>query len=159
MNIDSKALKQAIVEPLLKAKEEKGQGVHNPMRVARLDVFIEALEIILIFISKIEKGEETDMNKLRKELVAKTITLADIPMRSRSSELSEKIVEIVSQLEAEYATAKAKKVSPEKYPAKVVEGITPNHLFAKIKALKKEDKVSQDISVRSSGNVAYLIKK
>lgn len=103
MLIESKQIK----EVLIKALEEyrvKSKTATNEYARASLDNVSRVLETLLVFINESERNEEAlDMSKLQSKLVQQMVSIDDIEIRRRTSELEDELIKIAEGLTKETA--------------------------------------------------------
>lgn len=85
------------------------------------------------------------MPKLQNELVAQVVSLEDIEMRRRSSELEANLKDIIEKLKPGEAALMAK--------------IKYGHLSTKISQMRSRKEVADNIHVVKRGEKTYLLKK
>lgn len=98
MLIESKQIK----EVLIKALEEyrvKSKTATNEYARASLDNVSRVLETLLVFINESERNEEAlDMSELQSKLVQQMVSINDIEILRRSSELENELIKTAKNL-------------------------------------------------------------
>lgn len=106
-----------------------------------------------------QKGEDIDMNKMREEIKAVVMTMADIPARTREGYWPTRIKEEAEKLSRAVSEWKRKKGEPKDKPVVAfnTEDIRSSHLVNVVKRLKMNREIEDNIKVVQRGNLVCLI--
>lgn len=138
-----KEFKGVLVEVLDKVRDQS--KVHkSPVAQAHLNAKWEIIDLMLITLSR----KETDMQKLKSDLIKQVISLDDLDPIKKHSELEERIKEAVDSLHPGSALP----------GTAIKEDIEWGHFSAKVSQMRKDGKISQDITAKVRGEKFYLVR-
>jgi hypothetical protein len=152
------AFKEEMKEALLEVSEKvRMQSKLNsrPVAQARCNAQWAILDLMLLFLNK----RESDMQKLKSDLVRQVVSLDDLEPIKKRSELEEKIQEAVAVLEQLTDENRELQRTGASLPAKAIkEDIEWGHFSAKISQMRIDNKIPQDITSAKRGEKFYLVK-
>lgn len=117
---------------------------HTPVAQARINAQWELLDTIMLFLTR----RETDMQRLKSDLVKQVISLDDLEPIRKHSDLEDRIHEAIAILPPNGAL-----------PGSLIkEGIEWGHFSAKVAQMRLDGKISQDITTSKRGDKFYLVR-
>lgn len=148
MLIESKDLKTPLLEALASARiAEKGIGRH-PVANAHIQAKIQALELLVVVIDKLEKGD-MPMDKVKSVIKVIDSGIIETLGRNRNaSPVTSKILELVEELKQE-----AKKQPNEGHYRRLdAESIEPSHFTTRVYNLRATGDIPNDIKPKMNVN-------
>lgn len=148
MLIESKSLKEVLIK-VLEDFRSKARIASTASVRASIENVSRVLENLLVFIHTAERANESQeefMSKLQSSLVSAVVSLEDIEIRRRSSELENELKAIMDGLKPGEAALMSDKI---RY----------NHLSTKISQMRSRKSVPDNIHVVKRGDKCYLLKK
>lgn len=133
---------KAVLLSVLTEVREKDKRYSDPVAKAHLNAKWELIDLLMLFLSK----KETDMQKLRSELIKQVINLDDLEPIRKHSELEEKIKQAVEVL------------NPGQAGLVDAGQIKWGHFSAKVAAMRADGKISDDITSSKRGENFYMIR-
>lgn len=142
-NLDSfiKEFKGLLIEVLDKVREQS-KTTQNPIAQARFNAKWELIDLLMLFLSK----KETDMQKLKTDLIKQVISLDDLEPIKKHSELEEKIKAAIDVL------------NPNQAGLVDAGAIKWGHFSAKVSQMRTDGKIPQDITSSRRGENFYLVR-
>lgn len=149
-----KEFKDILVEVLEKVREQAKQN-SNPMVQARCNAKWELIDLLMLFLSK----KETDMQKLKSDLIRQIISLDDLDPIRKQSEIEEKILEGVAALtQAMDDNKELQRVGVSLPSESVVDKMNGGHFSNKISTMRTDGKIPNDITTKKRGEKYFLVK-
>lgn len=146
---------KALLIDVLEKTKEQGHGNNHPMIQARVQAKSELLYLLIAFLNK----KETDMQKLKSDLIRQVISLDELEPVKKHSELEEKIQEAVAALQEMMDANPDLQRTGATLPARAIkDDIVWGHFSAKISSMRTENKIPQDITSAKRGEKFYLVK-
>lgn len=121
---------------------EQSKTTQNPIAQARFNAKWELIDLLMLFLNK----KETDMQKLKSELIKQVISLDDLEPIRKHSELEEKIKEAVDVL------------APNQAGLVDAGAIKWGHFSAKVSQMRIDEKIPGDITSSRRGENFYLVR-
>lgn len=147
-------LKSVLSEVLDKVREGSRTNKH-PLAQARYNAKWEMIDLLMLFLAK----KETDMQKLKSDLIRQVISLDELEPIRKHSELEERIKEGVEALNQMMEEDKDLQKSGATLPGRSIkEDIEWGHFSAKISAMRTDGKIPNDITSAKRGDKFYLVK-
>lgn len=135
--------KGLLIEVLDKVREQS-KTTKNPIAQAHFNAKWELIDLLLLFLNR----KETDMQKLKSDLIRQVISLDELEPIKKHSELEEKIQEAVEALQPNQAV-----------PGRAIkEDIEWGHFSAKVSQMRSDEKIPMDITTSKRGDKFYLVR-
>lgn len=142
-NIDSFIQEfKGLLSDVLSKVREQSKTTQNPIAQARFNAKWELIDLMMLFLNK----KETDMQKLKSDLIKQVISLDDLEPIKKHSELEERIKAAIEVL------------GPNQAGVVDAGTIKWGHFSAKVSQMRIDGKIPGDITSSIRGETFYLVR-